>query len=144
MNKKLIIKNDCLRCSDFYLPDDEEEENIAYCEAYWKDGKGIITIKEGFPEWCPLPNDIEDDPLFDNTDFAHPAFWRGQLSGVHGACKSIENTLDGEDDGSGVVNDERLEKLRRRLLVNITKLNEISKQQDVILEQQAEIIRGLE
>lgn len=135
MNKKITIKDDCFKCPNYSW--DNYTGSVGYCEPNelpngWDDytrkpvgGTINITIKEGIPNWCPLPDDIQDDPLLDNTDFAHPAFWRGQLSGVHGACKSIESILDGKDDGSGVANDERLEKLRRRLLGATEKLKSI-------------------
>lgn len=62
------------------------------------------------------PKYIEDNPEFDNTDFAHPAFWRGQDDGINGACRVLEKVLDGKDDGGGAIGSKRLEDLRRRLL----------------------------
>lgn len=60
-----------------------------------------------------------DNPEFDGTDGAHPAFWRGQDDGVRGTVMRIDQILDGKDDGRGVVGYEPLEKLRRRLLAMI-------------------------
>lgn len=57
-----------------------------------------------------------DDPELDGTDDAHPAWWRGSTAGVAGACERIEAVLDGKDSGAGVLGNERLERLRRRLL----------------------------
>jgi hypothetical protein len=57
----------------------------------------------------------QNDPLLDGTDFAHPAYWRGQESGVDGACMRIEEVLDGKYSGAGVIAHPRLEKLVRRL-----------------------------
>lgn len=102
MNKKIVIKDTCFKCPNYEWKNYTGSEG--YCEPSelpngWdeytrKPINGIsIVIKEGLPDWCPLPNDTEDDPLLDDTDFAHPAFWRGQLSGIHGACKRIENIL---------------------------------------------------
>lgn len=58
---------------------------------------------------------LRDDPTKDNTPFEHPAFTRGQHDGVRGACERIEQVLSGVDDGSGVLGNERLEKLRREV-----------------------------
>jgi len=57
-----------------------------------------------------------DDPELDGTDAAHPAYWRGQDDGVRGVVMRIQRILDGQDDGSGVLGHEDLEKVRRRVL----------------------------
>lgn len=59
---------------------------------------------------------LPDDPELDGTDGAHPAWWRGQSDGVDGACARIEAAIDGMDSGAGVLGNDRLEKLRRKLL----------------------------
>jgi len=70
----------------------------------------------------------KDDPEADGTDFAHPAFWRGQDDGVRGAVMRIRQVLDGKDDGSGVIGDEGLEKLRRDILTLLRKYGKDAQQ----------------
>lgn len=57
----------------------------------------------------------DDDPIYDATDGAHPAWWRGQKHTTQLLCQMINEILDGRDDGSGVAN-EPWESTRRRLL----------------------------
>ena len=59
---------------------------------------------------------MKDDPELDATDFAHPAWWRGHINGCEGTCMRIERILEGQDDGSGVLGNKKLESLRRKLL----------------------------
>lgn len=40
---------------------------------------------------------VEDNPENDATDFAHPAWWRGNDAGVFTLCTLINKILDGED-----------------------------------------------
>jgi hypothetical protein len=40
-----------------------------------------------------------DDPELDSTDFAHPAWWRGNDRGVEAACECIASILDGTSTG---------------------------------------------
>lgn len=44
-----------------------------------------------------------EDPQWDGTDFAHPAWWRGEKAGVAGACMRIRQALSG--DVAGVCQD---------------------------------------
>ena len=59
---------------------------------------------------------VDDKPECDGTDFAHPAFWRGEEYGVRGTVMRIRQILDGSDDGKGVIGNEELETLRRDIL----------------------------
>lgn len=45
---------------------------------------------------------IPDNPDWDFTDDAHPAWWRGHENGCALACQGINEILDGKDDGQGV------------------------------------------
>lgn len=58
---------------------------------------------------------LRDDPEQDGTDFAHPAWWRGHEQAVLVMCQTINEVLDGKDDGAGV-NYEPWGAVRRRLL----------------------------
>lgn len=42
---------------------------------------------------------VVDNPFWDGTDAAHPAWWRGQERGVDGTCEQIRKILDGEAHG---------------------------------------------
>jgi len=39
---------------------------------------------------------IVDNPEFDGTDGAHPAYWRGHDQAVAGLCQRITEILDGK------------------------------------------------
>lgn len=64
---------------------------------------------------CSKCQQYPDYPDNDCTDFAHPAWWRGQEHAVISLCQRINNILDGKDSGAGVSN-EPWESTRRRLL----------------------------
>ena len=57
-----------------------------------------------------------DDPKFDATDAAHPAWWRGEKYGSQQAARKIREISDGGDDGVGVSSDPDWEKIRRDIL----------------------------
>ena len=57
----------------------------------------------------------KDDPEMDATDFAHPAWWRGNDQGVIVLCGMINKILDGNDAGHGTSH-EPWESTRRRLV----------------------------
>ena len=57
----------------------------------------------------------KDDPEMDATDFAHPAWWRGNDQGVIVLCGMINKILDGNDAGRGTSR-EPWESTRRRLI----------------------------
>ena len=57
-----------------------------------------------------------DDPTADGTDFAHPAFWRGEESSMNAAVYWIERILDGRDKAEGTMGDAGLQRVRRRIL----------------------------
>ena len=40
-----------------------------------------------------------DNPFWDGTDAAHPAYWRGEKRGVEGACERIRDILDDKSHG---------------------------------------------
>ncbi len=51
-----------------------------------------------------------------DTDQDNPAYWRGEESGVAGACMRIRSCLDGTDSGAGVIGSPELERVRRDVL----------------------------
>lgn len=57
-----------------------------------------------------------DDPQWDGTDAAHPAWWRGNDRGCRFVTQRLTDALDGKDDGAGWIGYPPLEALRRRLL----------------------------
>lgn len=59
---------------------------------------------------------IDDNPFWDATDAAHPAWWRGNDAGVQAVVERLTRTLDGGDTGSGVFGYPPLTKLRDRIL----------------------------
>ena len=57
---------------------------------------------------------LADDPELDCTDFAKPAWWRGEAYGSSAAIAAMARILDGKDDGNGVAN-EPWQSVRTRL-----------------------------
>lgn len=57
-----------------------------------------------------------NDPELDGTDFAHPAWWRGNEAGCLGTAERFQKILDGKDDGHGVISHPKLESVRRQIL----------------------------
>jgi hypothetical protein len=57
-----------------------------------------------------------DDPELDGTDFAHPAFERGQDEAVYHVVRQFESAIDGTDTGGGVLGNAGLERIRRFIL----------------------------
>ena len=55
-----------------------------------------------------------DNPNLDCTDWAHPAWWRGNDAGVASVCKMLHEIIDGKYP-TGTVGYEPLEKLRWRI-----------------------------
>lgn len=56
-----------------------------------------------------------DDPSLDATDFAHPAWWRGEEHAVDVTCRKINEILDGKDAGHGTAR-EPWHSTRQRLV----------------------------
>lgn len=66
----------------------------------------------------PLPRfllEYERRSLFDATDYAYPAWWRGHDQTCAIFCRLVNDILDGKDVGRGVSN-EPWEQVRCRLL----------------------------
>jgi hypothetical protein len=62
------------------------------------------------------PAPATDDPEFDGTDFAHPAWWRGHEQTTAMVCQKVNEILDGKDDGKGENSEGPWRDLRKRLL----------------------------
>jgi len=58
-----------------------------------------------------------DRPEDDNTRNAHPAFNRGKIKGILETLAIIRNIIIGEDNGSGTINSEEIEKIRRAVFI---------------------------
>ena len=57
-----------------------------------------------------------DQPHFDGTHKAHPAFWRGKNEGINSVLEIVSNIMMGHDDGSGTNNHTGVETMRRGIL----------------------------
>jgi hypothetical protein len=57
-----------------------------------------------------------DQPHFDETPKAHPAYWRGKHTGITSVLEIVSNIMMGHDDGSGVNNHAGVESMRRGIL----------------------------
>lgn len=78
-----------------------------------------LTPSEPLPKDTPIGCE-HDDPLWDATDFAHAAWWRGSDHAAEVFCRKVNEVLDGKDSGSGS-GYEPWESTRRRLLALVTK-----------------------
>ena len=58
-----------------------------------------------------------DRPQDDNTPKAHPAFNRGKAKGILETLAIIRNIIVGTDNGSGTINSEEIEKIRRSVFL---------------------------
>ena len=56
-----------------------------------------------------------DDPEYDSTDWAHPAWWRGSLHGLHGAIRLVGDIISGKETGVGAMYEDA-DKLRQMVL----------------------------
>ena len=63
------------------------------------------------------PGGYMDRPEYDNTRNAHPAFNRGKIKGILETLAIIRNIIIGEDNGSGTINSEEIEKIRRAVFI---------------------------
>ena len=57
-----------------------------------------------------------DQPQFDGSPKAHPAFWRGKAIGINAVLEIVSNIMMGEDDGSGTNNHTGIEQMRQGLI----------------------------
>jgi hypothetical protein len=57
-----------------------------------------------------------DQPEFDDTRRAHPAYWRGKAKGLEAILSIVSDIMLGNDDGSGTNNNNDVEAMRRGLL----------------------------
>ena len=63
------------------------------------------------------PGGYMDRPEDDNTRNAHPAFNRGKIKGILETLAIIRNIIIGEDNGSGTINSDEIEKIRRAVFI---------------------------
>ena len=63
------------------------------------------------------PGGYMDRPEDDNTRNAHPAFNRGKIKGILETLAILRNIIIGEDNGSGTINSEEIEKIRRAVFI---------------------------
>ena len=63
------------------------------------------------------PGGYMDRPEDDNTRNAHPAFNRGKIKGILETLAILRNIIIGEDNGSGTINSDEIEKIRRAVFI---------------------------
>ena len=63
------------------------------------------------------PGGYTDNPETDNTVNAHPAFNRGKAKGILETLAIVRNIITGTDNGSGTINSEEIEKIRRAVFL---------------------------
>ena len=70
-------------------------------------GKAVRGVMKSDKQW--------DDPEFDSTDWAHPAWFRGTLHGLHGAIRLVSDIVSGKETGVGAMHEDG-DKLRQMVL----------------------------
>jgi hypothetical protein len=63
------------------------------------------------------PGGYTDNPENDNTPRAHPAYNRGKATGILETLAIMRKVIVGSDDGSGTINSEEIEKIRRSIFI---------------------------
>jgi hypothetical protein len=53
-----------------------------------------------FFRWGMFRRTSQDDPQWDGTDAAHPAWWRGNDAGVHSTVAALNRVMNGEHTGT--------------------------------------------
>ncbi len=71
-------------------------------------GKAVRSVMKSDKQW--------DDPEFDSTDWAHPAWWRGSEYGLWCAIHLVEKIINGKETGIGAMHEDG-DKLRQMVLV---------------------------
>lgn len=74
----------------------------------------VADVHEGVP-LSPTRRGVGDDTMWDGTDFAHPAWWRGHDDGAAGVIREVEKILDEDPRAAGVYGSERLQRIRERI-----------------------------
>ena len=68
--------------------------------------KQRVIINTNVPEYLKEIERLKkDDPQWDATDAAHPAFWRGEKYGTWEATRLIADVLSGKNDRTGRMNE---------------------------------------
>ena len=81
-----------------------------------------------------------DDPEFDSTDWAHPAWWRGSSYGLHGAIRLVENIVTGKETGVGAMYEDA-DKLRQMVLGLKWKANSLVDERDELVRERDGLVR---
>ena len=74
----------------------------------WIEGFGTVdsyAVQKFIRKYGNLLFKLHDDPEYDGTDFAHPAFFRGSHYSLWEATRLIVNVLSGKDTGQGFMNE---------------------------------------
>jgi hypothetical protein len=78
----------------------------------WEDSPPAPEIFAEVRAFLASPGKV-DDPVFDATDFAHPAWWRGQDYGCEATCREVNAIIDGKEPTG--TSREPWEQTRKRL-----------------------------
>jgi hypothetical protein len=101
---------------------------------------------------CAKLQAAADNPDFDFTDAAHPAWWRGNDAAVESLCRIINDIFDGKH-GDGGTASEPWESVRKRLfalrethaalqaaLAEATRLKALNEQMAIRIAAQSELL----
>ncbi len=95
-------------------------------------GKSVRSVMKSDKQW--------DDPECDSTDWAHPAWWRGSLHGLHGAIRLVENIITGRETGVGAMYEDA-DKLRQMVLGLKRKANSLVDERDGLVRERDGLVR---
>lgn len=99
------------------------EERAAVCLVAESHNPSVDAVKRAIVEALnekdqiieDLRRQVKDDPDADATDFAHPAWWRGQEYGVESCCRVIHEAMESGPPESGSSNCLALNRLKRKI-----------------------------
>ena len=86
------------------------------------------------------PGGYLDKPEDDNTPKAHPAFNRGKIKGILETLAILRKVINGEDDGSGVINSPEIEKIRKAVFIMRDTLDHASDKSTYLSKQAKEAL----
>lgn len=73
----------------------------------------------------------KDDPEWDGTDAAHPAWWRGNDAGCEGTAMQLERHLDGPTAHCGDYGSETMNRVAGRILALRRVTTELQRQLEI-------------
>lgn len=120
---RIVAHINCDRCGKLYhtlldegveAPSPDTRPICSDDNCHRREPCGLYCKDRGNFDKAAAPEPIGDNPELDGTDYAHPAWWRGNDRGVEATAECVLRYLD-EPSIAGVVNCKKLQKGRERI-----------------------------